>query len=118
MFVPYNVDVPMARVPWMNWALIAVTSIISLAVLTKIWPTHKKHVIGIEQVDKALDPNNPNSERDINSVIREIQASQSEPMPLALRPEDFSVHQLISHVFVHGDALHLIGNGNILKCLL
>ena len=60
MFVPYNVDVPMVRLPWMNWLLIAVTSVISIAILNDVWPTPKKHAIDIEEIDKAIDPNNPN----------------------------------------------------------
>ena len=34
MLVPYNVDVPMERIPWANWVLIGVTTIVSLAVTT------------------------------------------------------------------------------------
>jgi membrane associated rhomboid family serine protease len=33
LLIPYNVDVPMQRYPWANWALIAVTSLISLTLL-------------------------------------------------------------------------------------
>jgi membrane associated rhomboid family serine protease len=31
LFLPYHVDVPMQRIPWANWVLIAVTSLVSLA---------------------------------------------------------------------------------------
>jgi membrane associated rhomboid family serine protease len=116
MFVPYNVDVPMVRLPWMNWILIAVTSIISITILTGKWPTTKKHVVAVEQIDKALDPNNPNAERDVKHLMLELQESLREPPPLALRPDDFSIQQLISHLFVHGDALHLLGNMVFLFC--
>src|SRR5438477_524842 len=32
MFLPYTVDVPMVRMPWANWSLIGITSIISIAI--------------------------------------------------------------------------------------
>jgi hypothetical protein len=31
MFIPYAVDVPMKRLPWANWALIALTMAVSIA---------------------------------------------------------------------------------------
>lgn len=37
IWLPYHVDVPMERVPWANWALIAVTSLVSLAGMGSVW---------------------------------------------------------------------------------
>ena len=35
MFIPFNVDVPMERIPWANWALIALTVAVSMIILVE-----------------------------------------------------------------------------------
>ncbi|MCS7167020.1 MAG: rhomboid family intramembrane serine protease [Gemmatales bacterium] len=37
LILPYHVDVPMKRIPWANWALMGVTTILSLAGLGSYW---------------------------------------------------------------------------------
>jgi membrane associated rhomboid family serine protease len=115
MFVPYNVDVPMSRLPWANWTLIAITSVISLAILFDKWPIPKKPSADTEEIDADEDPQAA-FEREVRRVINEIEKSKTEPPPLALRPDHFSVMQLFSYQFVHADALHLIGNMIFLFC--
>jgi membrane associated rhomboid family serine protease len=75
---PFNVDVPMQRVPLANWALIAVTVLLSLAF--------------------RADPSAELSDT------------------LVLQRGNFSMVQLIGHLFAHGGILHLFGNMAFLFC--
>jgi membrane associated rhomboid family serine protease len=110
MLIPYTVDVPMVRLPFANWALILVTSIISICITAKMTlePRFQR-----EQQFKALTEmkNKGMKPEDIERVLDEMEAPDDDPIPpLALKPHDFSVLQLFSCLFVHGGIFHLVGN--------
>jgi len=111
MLLPYNVDVPMIRLPIANWALIAVTSIVSLTILFGLWPvSDKRSEVELENAWRKLTDKNA-SPKDINDALRTVQRHDEQSAPaLALRPGAFSLPQLGSHLLVHGDLVHLLGN--------
>src|SRR5437868_13176983 len=95
MLLPYNVDVPMMRVPFANWALIAITTLVSLAI-----------VAGAGQNPREL-----NDDPYFHVMDDTIRAAEQDHLPpLALVRSAFSVPQLISYQFVHADLFHLVGN--------
>jgi membrane associated rhomboid family serine protease len=94
MFLPFAVDVPMARLPIANWVLIGVTCLVSGAVLCGWRPT-----IHRSTEDEDFD-------RIVRRAIREAEA----PPPFVLRADDYWYGRLFSHVLVHADWLHLLGN--------
>jgi len=91
MIIPYGVDVPMRRVPVANWLLILGTCVVSLAVWLSPRPAVTIRVPG-----------------NLDTVIVQM---QGETIPaLALQPGKFAITQLFTHVLVHGDVVHLLGN--------
>jgi len=92
MLILYNVDVPMGRLPMANWVLIGITCVISIPNLLMPGPTI------------ADDPSNLPP---VQQLLRQL---ETPPPPLSLQRDDFSVLQLVSYVFVHADAGHLLGN--------
>jgi membrane associated rhomboid family serine protease len=99
MLLPYNVDVPMQRMPVANWALIACTCLVSFIVFLK--PD--------ESIN--LPPINLPPDADFNELIVQLDKLEKERIPaLALQPQHFSILQLFTHVLVHADLLHLAGN--------
>jgi membrane associated rhomboid family serine protease len=107
VLVPYTVDVPMARLPLANWILIAVTSVISLAVFFGAWRVDS----GPREEDKRRDKDIPTHAwaslaRDAKDVV----------LPLALRPDAFSFPQLFTHVLVHARWWQLPWNMLFLFC--
>jgi membrane associated rhomboid family serine protease len=96
MLIPYSVDVPMERWPFTNWALIAITCVISIGILidpprSDRW-TVEKDAPGAPVIERVF--------------LDELEGVSS----LALNPRHFSFLQLFTCVFVHGDLFHLIGN--------
>jgi membrane associated rhomboid family serine protease len=118
MFIPYSVDVPMERWPIANWVLIAVTTIISIALFLgvedndrtsphidpKLWKKIIENKLPPEEVDKIFE-----------DIQRRMDAEAHGP-PWALKPNDFTFLQLFSCQFAHADALHLVGNMFFLFC--
>jgi membrane associated rhomboid family serine protease len=103
----------MARLPLANWILIAVTSVISLAILTGIWRT------GPEPVEDDLDAilrNRPGARLPSHAITPVFGKDRDTVPPLALRPDAFHVGQLFTHVFVHASLFHLLGNMLFLFC--
>lgn len=81
MFFPYRVDVAMARVPWMNWLLIAVTVVVSVALFGPL-----------DQWSGAGSPP--------DGVLRYF----------VLYPGYFHAAQLVGNLFTHAGWWHLLGN--------
>jgi len=109
VLVPYTVDVPMARLPLANWILIAVTSVISLAIFFGAWrgepeprETFFQKGIGKDIPEHAW----ATIARDARDVVP----------PLALRPDAFHFVQLFTHPLVHANFWHLLGNMLFLFC--
>lgn len=97
MLIPYTVDVPMERWPFANWALIFVTSVVSLVILVgQIANQHVRRDFH-HQGHLAIDEDRFD---DFDDGIP----------PGALRPHDFRLQQLFTCLFVHGDIFHLVGN--------
>lgn len=110
--IPFHVDVPMERVPFVNWALIAVT------VFASVFLMYRQDLKQREEQD--------NLARHLQVVMRLKHTSAAEQteeekeqlsnvldfffQPGTLRRDRFSFLQLFTHVFVHGGLLHLIGN--------
>jgi membrane associated rhomboid family serine protease len=99
MFLPYNVDVPLERLPIANWVLIALTVATSLLSSAGWWQEWFFLVNQPpEQVTRA-----------------QVQALK-EPPAGALRPDRFAFSQLVTHLFVHADFIHLLLNVVFLFC--
>jgi membrane associated rhomboid family serine protease len=91
--IPLAADVPMKRVPWANWLLIAVTIVVSLAV------PYKK---------ESWEFRNPVPE--LGDDYRFRVPVHTEYSPLVLQPDNFQGHQLVTSLFQHAGILHLFGN--------
>ena len=96
MIVPYTVDVPMERYPYANWALIAVTIVISVAIFFAPQPTTVSYLLPPE--------------------LREMIEEKPAWYALVLQRDGFSFMQLFTCAFVHGDWFHLLGNMLFLFC--
>jgi membrane associated rhomboid family serine protease len=101
VLVPYTVDVPMARLPLANWILIAVTFVISLAILTGAWRGES----GPRDDDKRRDKDLPT-----HAWAALAPDAKEAVLPLALLPEAFGFSQLFTHVLVHARWWHLLWN--------
>lgn len=120
MFLPTKVDVPMARMPWANWVLIAVTSLISLSVFMQALhdefnPREPRLSPATLKRLQEIQAKGDWQSEEAKKLMAELEAHDEDPgdtftIPGALDPARFSVSQLISYQFVHGDLLHLIGN--------
>ena len=73
--MPYHAEVSMARMPYANWILIGVTSLIAIFMFSG-----------------GFSP------------------TELEELNMMLSQENFSLHQLVTHQFLHGDWWHLLGN--------
>jgi len=119
MFVPYTVDVPMARMPISNWVLMAVTFFISIGVWVKDSHRARLGQRGLQlprhlerKQDQLLnDPRTTDEDWDRfhDEVAAALESAGDGPSG-ALDPRNFSIFQVISYQFVHGDILHLAGN--------
>jgi membrane associated rhomboid family serine protease len=117
MLVPYNVDVPMARLPFANWGLIAVTCLVSIVIFIRWHPTDSEAIAEREReaIKRALDKDGKadgkKADEEIQKALREIEKLQKESIPpLSLRWDRLVVLWLFTHLFVHADLFHLIGN--------
>ncbi len=112
MLLPYHVDVPMVRLPIANWILIAVTCVISLAILLEAFPdsegpTPQELPDFRKSVSKQnVRPTDPKRDR----PVIESTLGAPAPPPLALMPARPAPLQFLSYLFVHGDLMHLLGN--------
>jgi membrane associated rhomboid family serine protease len=110
MFLPFTVDVPMARLPLANWALIAVTSLISLAMFVSDRPSDWDLPDNLELPPPQNKKNWSDAEWQKFARQFEERLQKTVAPPWSLVPARFSVVQLLSHQLVHGDLLHLVGN--------
>jgi membrane associated rhomboid family serine protease len=110
VFLPYNVDVPMARVPFANWILIGVTVLISM-VLFLTWVGERNRQ---RQLENPPDLEQQFEEKGLPKELAQLARKNDDiyvPFPGSLkRGHDFSVLQLFSYMFAHGGPMHLIGN--------
>lgn len=84
MLVPYGVDNPMRRLPWVNWALIAANLVVygfQLAADTEV-VARGGHFFSV------------------NELVRDF----------GLVPAHFRWYHLVTYAFLHGGMLHLLGN--------
>lgn len=121
MFLPYKVDVPMARIPWANWVLIAATSVVSIGVLLQtLHNTHRRvqWQVSPETIKKLQELEEKGKHAEAEKLVREWGLDRfDEPgFAGALDPQHFALTQLITYQFVHGDLIHLIGNMFFLFC--
>jgi membrane associated rhomboid family serine protease len=103
MLVPYNVDVPMERLPYANWALVTITILITLF----NWIPKHKH--------KTHAETTPQERREKEEFERDDQREEEDSQldeagPLALHRDAIGWWQPLSYAFVHGDILHIVGN--------
>jgi membrane associated rhomboid family serine protease len=82
----------MRRVPWANWALIAATIVISLAVPAR------REIVGFREFG-------PQGAAEFRLPLLKYEYS-----PLVLQPHDFEPYQLVTSLFQHAGPLHLLGN--------
>lgn len=129
-----QVDVPMARPPVANWLLIAVNTIVTLALFAADSKFERSRARGAQfpedpEVERQLDdPRVPEARKQQLEAQEEkrfaeweaANAGRDEPPShhYALRADrkDFHVWQLITYQFVHGNFLHLLGNMLFLFC--
>jgi membrane associated rhomboid family serine protease len=111
MLVPYNVDVPMERVPIANWLLIGVTALVSLFMFIRPHPEDHLSLEDRVILERAEDEDATKEDRD-----RARQVIERLAPPLALRWSPLMPVQLFTYQFVHGDILHLLGNMIFLFC--
>jgi membrane associated rhomboid family serine protease len=116
MFVPYNVDVPMERVPVVNWVIIGVTCLVSIVLFireARLEQTASRRQD--ETIRRALERGR--NDEDIDKLLRDLERQEEEAIPpLALRWDRLLPVWLFTHLFVHADLLHLIGNMVFLFC--
>ncbi len=134
MLIPYTVDVPMERWPFANWALIVVTSIVSLIIMVGQIANHRsfrpqepapraKRANPAREAQMAeLRKRGYENQEQIQRIVdaqdfheADEDAAATDPFddlipPGALRPRNFRFLQLFSCLFVHGGLFHLIGN--------
>jgi len=91
--IPLSADVPMQRIPWANWVLIAATVIVSLSV------PYKRETIEYRNLIPEL-----------GDEYRVRVITHTEYSPLVLQPDNFEVYQLVTALFQHAGLLHLFGN--------
>ena len=107
MLVPYNVDVPMARMPIANWLLIGVTCLISIVILVR-WDPDRANRQLERDLERALQKDDG---KEIERVLNEIEKAQEQAIPpLSLRWDRGVLVWLFTYQFVHADLWHLIGN--------
>ncbi len=109
MLVPYNVDVPMERWPYANWGLIAFTTVISLAVLAGVGQGSDRRAREEQRLWEELTRKDAKPE-EVARALKALDAAAEPAPPLALVPGHWTILQLFTSLFVHGDLLHLIGN--------
>jgi membrane associated rhomboid family serine protease len=111
MLVPFNVDVPMSRIPLTNWVLIGVTSLISFILFL--------HYMSFRSRMEKEARSEFQEKWDSNAHAKDLEDASTKvrmggdyvPFPWSLkRGAAFSVVQLFSYQLVHGGFLHLIGN--------
>ncbi|HEX5270724.1 MAG TPA: rhomboid family intramembrane serine protease [Gemmataceae bacterium] len=107
MLVPYNVDVPMERLPFANWALIGATCLISIVVLVGWDPDRADRELE-RQLERAVQRND---QKEIERLERKLE-EEGEPTvpPLSLRWDRGVPAWLFTYQFVHADFWHLAGN--------
>jgi membrane associated rhomboid family serine protease len=110
MFLPYNVDVPMYRMPIANWVLIGFTTLVSLYIIIEEYGRQSRHnapPIRIPQNKKFT----PEDIDEIKDLIDQMSRQAEDSLPaMAMKRKGFSILQPFTYVFVHADLLHLIGN--------
>lgn len=106
MFLTYGVDVPMIRLPWVNWGLIVITLTVSVAagcgMLSE--PASGPTIEELAGKDPAENVDK------LRQAVEAFRKKQTAPLPLALRPDHFETVQLVSSLVVHGGILHLFIN--------
>src|SRR5262249_7764073 len=101
MLIPYNVEVPMARLPLANWVLIAITILISGAILIRPDEVAHNRSHAFEQVwQKARDKEIPPEE--LQEYLQErLHQHFDDSLPtLALKRQGFSLQQLVTYLFI------------------
>jgi membrane associated rhomboid family serine protease len=116
MILPYNVDVPMERVPWANWALMGFISLVSIFVFFD--DRRRSDPETAERIQQLMDQAfNAKKDKD-QAAAMEALTRELEKMPLpgpgghplTLQPLHFHWWQVITSQFVHANFVHLIGN--------
>jgi hypothetical protein len=124
-----QVDVPMRRWPVANWVLIAVTLVVSLSVFADLVRGNRKLLDSPEPdpavVRKLDDPRTSPQKKDRlrREEAARLKARQTpdwEPLERYALHTDrahFRPAQLVTHLFVHADLWHLLGNMVFLFCI-
>lgn len=94
MIIPYTVDVPFERRPWANYGLIALTVIISLLAL----------------FDDGLFEHLKLGTLELDPTYFEVPHENEYADPTPYISVRYSATEFLTHVFVHGGFLHLLGN--------
>jgi membrane associated rhomboid family serine protease len=123
VLIPYNADVPMERLPFANWVLIAVTCLVSISVWMNEAKKEKRQERELNQevmrlYDQLEQTQDPRARDDLHRRIAKLMPDDDEDdvHPFALNPGRFRPWQLVTSLFVHADIFHLVGNMIFLFC--
>lgn len=110
--IPFHVDVPMERIPFTNWILMAATVFVSLFLMGN---QYVKEVEGKEDVARHIQVVMHMKHTSAAEQTEDEKKQLSEVLdfffqPGTLRRDRFSLWQLFTCVFVHAGMLHLISN--------
>src|SRR5262245_52178300 len=99
MFIPYNVEVPMARLPLANWVLIGITTIISFSIMMRPESGAQAREHEMEQVWRRVNAKDISPEELDQLVQNSFRRNLDELLPaLALKRQSFSLVQLFSYL--------------------
>src|SRR5690242_10934951 len=106
MLVPYNVDVPMARMPIANWILIGVTVVVSFGVFVR--GQHDRVELTEQEIEAIereyeLKHGRPMDGDQLEREKERREAARTPPPPLSLRWSPFVPVWAFTYQFVHGD---------------
>lgn len=130
LLVPLNADVPMQRVPWMNWLLMACILALSVFVLLdgtryELTESEKEkiadHLEATQPVDlQAVNQymTRPLTRDDVRWKPEDVPSYLRGPHshPLALHPAAFHSWQLLTHALTHPGWIMLLANLLFLFC--
>lgn len=105
MFLPYNVDVPMERLPYANWGLLAVTLVLSFMAMFSSRPIITDPRIWAEDDPQVAE-----------QQLRQLKEGKQPPPTALQRGPKFKIYQLFTHVLVNGEFFVLLTNLIFLFC--
>jgi len=113
MIIPWRVDVPEDRYPWMNWLLIlAIVGVFCLQLWVTI--TEKRQRVRGEEIHQVMYDSETGEElsfKEMKKKKQELEDKRTKESKIWLWVLDgWSVRGLLGHMWLHAGVLHLLGN--------